>query len=93
MPEREFQIDHGFSTEPFVEPSGLKPGEDQTRIPVSRAEAIPFPTISPLETEAVTPPELRPISEFLRALARAVKSARMYPTNNPIYLRSVSDLR
>ena len=91
MSDREFQIDHGFSTEPFVEPSGVK-AEPPKRVPVARAEAIPFPAISPLESEAATSPELRPISEFLRALARAVKSARMYPTNNPIYLKSVTDL-
>lgn len=37
--------------------------------------------------------ELKPIIEFAKALAKAVKAARMYPANNPIYARFQTDLQ
>ncbi|TPW15396.1 MAG: hypothetical protein FD129_901 [bacterium] len=37
--------------------------------------------------------ELKPVIEFARALAKAVKAARMYPANNPIYARFQTELQ
>ncbi|MDZ4805135.1 MAG: HEAT repeat domain-containing protein [Candidatus Eisenbacteria bacterium] len=45
------------------------------------------------EARLVAAAELRPVIEFTRTLAKAVKAARMYPANNPIYARFQTDLQ
>jgi hypothetical protein len=41
--------------------------------------------------EEIKPESLRPASEVIQAFLRARKNLRMYPPNNPIYIRTVKD--
>ncbi|HEX7878251.1 MAG TPA: HEAT repeat domain-containing protein [Candidatus Eisenbacteria bacterium] len=70
-------IEHGFELIP-----GGAPG-------ASSRPASPEPVDEPRLPAAA---ELKPVVEFARALAKAVKAARMYPANNPIYARFQTDL-
>jgi len=96
MTDRDLKIDHGFDmnpTEPY-EPNVLPAGGDAPEAqPRARlADTIPFPAAhqhAEADNDAAAP-ELKAIAEFLGTLARGVKSVRMYPANNPIYMRSVT---
>jgi hypothetical protein len=93
MSERDLNIDHGYNPDDGLhEPTPLSPVTES--VVGHRAPVIPFPVLTPITEDdlATAPPELQSIAEFLRSLARAVKSARMYPVNNPIYLRSVTEV-
>jgi len=71
-------IEHGFE----IIPGGAPVVENDRKI-------------SPPEDDArlAALAELRPIIDFARALAKAVKAARMYPANNPIYARFQTELQ
>jgi hypothetical protein len=71
-------IEHGFEIIP-----GGAPDSPARPAPVPPGEDARLPAAA----------ELKPVVEFARALAKAVKAARMYPANNPIYARFQTDLQ
>jgi hypothetical protein len=75
--ESGLRIEHGFEIVP-----GGAPGVD----PVTREAPISE------EARIASRAELQPVVDFARALAKAVKAARMYPSNNPIYARFQTEL-
>jgi hypothetical protein len=70
-------IDHGFEIIPGGAPD------------TAPRAGLPAPAD---DTRVPAAAELKPVVEFTRTLAKAVKAARMYPANNPIYARFQTDL-
>jgi hypothetical protein len=75
--ESGLRIEHGFEIIP-----GGAPGLDP----------VPPDAAASEEARVAARAELQPVVDFSRALAKAVKAARMYPSNNPIYARFQADL-
>lgn len=75
----------------MAEPAGFRIQHGFEVIPGGAPESAPADLESSSES-VLARAELRSVIEFLRALGKAIKAARMYPANNPIYARFQSDL-
>ncbi len=72
----ELHIEHGFDLMSAVS-AGEQEAEPRPRAPGQASETVA---------------ELRSIVEAIRSLSKAVKAARMYPSNNPVYQRALTDV-
>lgn len=76
----------------MAEPSGLRIQHGFEVIPGGAPDPVLSPDLDAGPEPVLARPELRTVIDFLRALGKAVKAARMYPANNPIYARFQNDL-
>lgn len=100
--EPELQIQHGYDWQPDVDSGPVKPSpapdarvgpeSPGLRVVPGGLEASSLSIDAGMPEPPPAPPELAPVVEFLRALARAVKAVRMYPPNNPVYIRFVGEM-